>query len=131
MWDRYSTAGVPWLRFAPHRSTIGGRSGQFPSAMAYATRLHISLPHALLPTVSCWLSPPAVFRRLSGFSSTCKLFSHSSKFKAPSTLVYAQAKRGFSAKEDDVASCKFKPQISFWLLVVLIFFLLSVLWFFT
>ncbi|KGN59682.1 peptide deformylase 1B, chloroplastic [Cucumis sativus] len=72
--------------------------------MAYATRLHISLPHALLPTVSCWLSPPAVFRRLSGFSSTCKLFSHSSKFKAPSTLVYAQAKRGFSAKEDDVAS---------------------------
>ncbi|CAK9322563.1 unnamed protein product [Citrullus colocynthis] len=72
--------------------------------MAYTTRLHVSLSHALLPTVPRRLDLPAVFRRLSGLPSTVKFFSHLSKFRPPSTLVYAQAKRGFSAKEDDVAS---------------------------
>ncbi|XP_022989167.1 peptide deformylase 1B, chloroplastic [Cucurbita maxima] len=72
--------------------------------MAYTARLHVSLPHALLPTLSRRSALPAVLRRLSRFSSTGRLLSNSSKFRPPTTLVYAQAKRGFSTKEDDVAS---------------------------
>ncbi|XP_022152139.1 peptide deformylase 1B, chloroplastic [Momordica charantia] len=71
--------------------------------MAYTARLHLSLHHALLPPAYRRLALPAVFRRLSCFSSTSQFFSHSSKLRPPSTLVYAQAKRGFSAKEDDAA----------------------------
>lgn len=55
-----------------------------------------------------WSDFPAISHRLplSPFSSNVWLLSSTNQFKIPRTPVHAQAKRGFSLKEDEVASRK-------------------------
>ncbi|KAI5341185.1 hypothetical protein L3X38_020459 [Prunus dulcis] len=60
----------------------------------------LSSSHALFPTVCRRRTFPPIFHRLIRFSSTVRLVSTMNR----STPVHAQAKRGFSVKEDEVAT---------------------------
>ncbi|CAK9176127.1 unnamed protein product [Ilex paraguariensis] len=76
--------------------------------MACATWLHSSqLSRALLPIRRLRTSLlPSKLRRFNRFTSTSttRLITSSSPFKRPLMAVNVQAKRGFSIKEDEVAS---------------------------
>ncbi|BFG26901.1 hypothetical protein CerSpe_131740 [Prunus speciosa] len=60
----------------------------------------LSSSHALFPTLCRRPTFPAIFHRLTRFSSTVRLVSTMNR----SPPVHAQAKRGFSVKEDEVAT---------------------------
>ncbi|XP_030469982.2 peptide deformylase 1B, chloroplastic/mitochondrial [Syzygium oleosum] len=78
--------------------------------MASAVRLHLSsliIPHSLLPRLSLRLRPPpppSASGRLRRLPSTRPSTSPAVRHAPPSLPVRAQAKRGFSSKDDDLAS---------------------------
>ncbi|XP_048328735.2 peptide deformylase 1B, chloroplastic isoform X1 [Ziziphus jujuba] len=73
--------------------------------MARAARLHSLLSlQALYPTLTRRSTFSADFFQLSCLCSTGRLFSSMNALKPPLKPVLAQAKRGFSVNDDDVAS---------------------------
>ncbi|XP_030544732.1 peptide deformylase 1B, chloroplastic/mitochondrial-like [Rhodamnia argentea] len=77
--------------------------------MASAVRLHLSsliISHSLLPRLSLRLRPPppSTSGRLRRFSLTLPSAPSAVRHEPPSLPVRAQAKRGFSSKDGDLAS---------------------------
>ncbi|KAK9272409.1 hypothetical protein L1049_002781 [Liquidambar formosana] len=73
--------------------------------MACATWLRSSsLSHALLPILCHRTSLSTTLRRFHRLSSTDRFVPYGNRFKNPLMAVHAQAKRGFSLKEDEVAT---------------------------
>jgi hypothetical protein len=78
-------------------------------------------PHPIFPAFCRRPTFPAILHRFSSFSSAGQLVFTTNRF----TPVHAQAKRGFSLKEDEVASGKSNSELKTLILHLLSLFLID------